>query len=181
MNKFFYFAIISVFIAGCSSSPVVETNVKSVNTNVKTVETNVVANKSIVSAINQPIANVEPSPNANTTIQNFAVSKDNVRNTRGKKGASADDAPIAPNVTRAATAAPDNSEITNAMDAKGQPLETRTFKKHPVLVKIERTNLNNRDIKIYLKNGKVVNLPAGRVENFLTASADGILKAVGEN
>jgi len=67
------------------------------------------------------------------------------------------------------------------MNDKGEPLETRIFKKHPVLAKIERTDLNNRNVKVYLKNGKVVNLPEGRVENFLTAPAENILKAVGEN
>jgi len=173
VSKFFYLAIILVFITSCSSP------LQKVETDVKTVETNAAANKAIVSSVNQPNVNVEPSPNANLTIQNFVMSKDNVRNTKDKKGAGASDAPIAPNVTRAATAAPDNSEITSVMDAKGQPLETRTFKNHPVLVKIERTNLNDGDVKVYLKNGKVVSLPENQADNFLTASASDILKAVG--
>ena len=77
------------------------------------------------------------------------------------------------------TAAPDNSEVTSEMNDKGQPLETRTFKKHRVLAKIERIDLDNRNIKVYLKNGKVVNLPEGKIEDFLTAPANDILKAVG--
>jgi len=174
MTKFFYFFIVAVFVAGCtSSSPKVETNIK-------TVETNVVANKSIVTAVNQPNLNA-PLPNANITIQNFAVSKDNVRNTKGKKGAGAGDTPIAPNITRSVVVAPDNSEITSTMNAKGQPLETRAFKNHPVLVKIERTDLNDRDIKVYLKSGKVVILPENKAGGFLTVPASDILKAIGLN
>lgn len=175
MSKFFYFTIVLVFIAACSSSsPKVETNIK-------IVETNAVSNKAVVSTVNQPNTNTVPSPNGNIIIQNFAVSKDNIGNAKGKKGAGAGDALPIPNATRAAVAAPDNSEIVNTMDAKGQPLETRTFKNHPILVKIQRTDLNNRDIKVYLKNGKVVILPENQAGVFLTAPAGDILKAVGLN
>ncbi len=179
MSKFFCFTIIAIFAAGCASSPNVETNVKSVETNIKSVEPNAAANKTIVSSINQSNTNVEPLPNANISLQNFSVSRDNVRNTKEKKGAGSGNTPIAPNVTRAAVAAPDNSQIVNAMNAKGLPVETRLFKNHPVLLKIERTNLNNSDIKVYLKKGKVVNLPENWTNNFLTAPASEILKAIG--
>ena len=130
MSKFFYFtivAVIAVFIAGCSSSPKVETNVKSIETNAKSVEPNTAVNKSVVSSVNQSNVSVEPPPNANISIQNFSVSRDNVRNTKEKKGAGSGDTPIAPNVVSSAVAAPDNSEIVGSMNAKGQPLQTRTF------------------------------------------------------
>jgi hypothetical protein len=39
--------------------------------------------------------------------------------------------------------------------------------------------LDDRNIKVYLKNGRVVSLPEGRIDDFLTVSADDILKAVG--
>jgi len=175
VSKFFYFTVILISVAGCSSpSPKVETNVKSI-------QTNAAVNKAIVSSVNQPNVNVESSPKANINIQNFAVSKENIRNTKDKKGAGAVDAAPIPNAVRATVAAPDNSEIISEMNAQGQPLETRAFKNHPVLVKIQRTDLNNRDVKIYLKNGKVVVLPENQADAFLTASASDILKAVGLN
>jgi len=181
--KFFYPVIVVISIAGCSStSPKVETNIKAVETNAAAgkSEPNAAANQSIAAANNRSNVNREASNDPKIIIHNSAVSKDNIRNVEGKKvGASA--APIAPNITRSVTAAPDNSEITNTMNAKGQPLETRTFKNHRVLVKVERTDLNSRDIKVYLKNGKVVNLPEEMADNFLNAAAADILKAVGAN
>ena len=180
VSKFFYFAFFVIFIISCSSSQKVETNIKSGEGNLKAIETNTVINKAIISAVNQ--SNVTAaSPDGNVTIQNFAITKDNVRNTKDKKGAGSGNTPIAPNVTHAAVASPDNSEIISSMDAKGQPLETRTFKNHPILVKIERTNLDSRDIKVYLKNGKTVVLPESWADSFLTAPASDILKAVGLN
>jgi len=180
VSKFFYLTIILIFIAGCSSSPNVETNVKTVETNVVVNQANDVANRAIVSATNQPNVNVA-SANDKIIIQNSSISMDNIRNKKDKKGAGAGDTPIAPNVTRAVVAAPDNSEITNTMNAKGLPLEIRQFKNHPVLVKIERTDLNNRDVKVYLKNGKVVNLPENLASSFTTAAASEVLKAIGIN
>lgn len=173
MSKFFYLAVALICATGCSSS-------SNVATNVKTVEANSVVDSSVAAAVNQPNANAEIPVNANKIIiQNSAISKDNVRNWDGKKQGSKENTPIAGNIGKVTTAAPDNSEVSSRMNDKGEPLETRTFKKHPVLIKVERTNLDIRNVKVYLKNGKVVNLPEGRIDNFLTAPADDILKAIG--
>ena len=180
MSKFFYPAVVLILAAGCSSSSnVADSNVAG---NVKTVETNNIVNKSVAAAVNEPNANAEIPVNANQTIiQNVAISKDNVRNWGAKRKGAKENTPIAGKIEEATTAAPDDSEITSRMNDKGEPLETRVFKKHKVLAKVERTDLNNQNVKVYLKNGRVLNLPEGKVENFLTASADEILKAVGKN
>ena len=177
MNRFFYSAIILISIAGCSSSS--QPRQTEINAS-PTIATNSPANRVIVSSANQSNGNIESAaPNGNVTIQNFAVSKENLDNMRKKPGARLGGAQPMPNTIPGTVAAPDNSTIVSAMNAKGLPIETRTFKKHPLLMKIERTDLNNSDIKVYLKNGKVVNLPENLANDFLTASASDILKAVG--
>ena len=172
MKRVFYFVVFSVFAASCSS-------VSDAGTNVKTVEVNTAANKSVVSTTNQSNSEAEVSNNANRVIiQNSAISKDNIRNWEGKKGGSKENMPIVANIKKAATAAPDNSEVMSEMNDNGQPVETRTFKNHRILAKVERIDLDNRNIKVYLKNGKALSLPEGRIEDFLTAPADDIIKAV---
>ncbi len=182
MSKFFYLAFVLIYAAGCSSSANVATDSNVAASNVKTVETNNIVNKSVAAAINEPNRNAEISVNANKIIiQNSAISKDNVRNWDAKKEGVKENAPIAPNIGKAVPAAPDDSEVSSRMNDKGEPLETRVFKNHPVLVKVERTNLDNRNVKVYLKNGKVFDLPESKADNFLTAAADDILIAVGRN
>lgn len=178
MSKILSLIVGAVFIAGCASSPKVETNVKNVEANVNKAEANVSVNQSIASLDNQPNSSAIPDPYDENRIRTFPISKENdFRNPKGKRGASADDKPIAENIKSASVAAPDNSEIVSSMDAQGQPIETRTFKKHPILLKIERVNLNDGDIKLYLKNGKAVVLPEAAAKSFLTASAAELLKA----
>lgn len=173
MSRVFYFVFISIFIAGCSSPARVEKNIKPD-------QTDTVSNKSVATMTNQLNSNAEALNNSNgIVIQNSAITKDNVRNMQRKAGGSKETTPIAANISVAAIAAPDNSEVISQMNEKGQPLERRTFKNHPVLAKIERIDLDNQNIKVYLKSGKIVNLPADQADNFLTARADDILKAVG--
>ncbi len=187
MSKFFYLAIVLIYTAGCSSPSNVAVN-STVAAKVKIAETNNIVNQSVAATVNQTNANAQMNADAEIpvsankiVIQNSAISKDNVRNWDAKKEGVRENTPIAGKIDKATIAAPDNSEVLSRMNDKGEPLETRIFKNHRVLAKVERTDLNNQNIKVYLKSGKVVNLPEGRVENFLNASADDILKAVGEN
>lgn len=76
--------------------------------------------------------------------------------------------------------APDNSTYSAEMNAKGQPVETRTFKSHPILVKIEKITLSPRDyvFKIYLKNGKVVESKSEELKQFRYIAPANILDAI---
>jgi hypothetical protein len=60
--------------------------------------------------------------------------------------------------------APDDSEYSTTMDQSGSAIETRTFRKDPVIAKVERIwkGVNDKTVSIYLKNGKVVSVPADK-------------------
>jgi hypothetical protein len=81
--------------------------------------------------------------------------------------------------TNPAMPAPDNSEMLTVLNEKGV-VETRTFKSNPLLAKVERTTVGrNVQLKIFLKNGKVVAVPSEKIGNFPTDSAQQILQAAG--
>ncbi len=170
--KFFYPAIVLIFFTSCSTSSIVKNNTNSSNTNL---------NNSNFAAVAQPNSNIEVQPPANVVkIQSPAISKENADSWENKKGGSGErPAPIA--AIPLTTAAPDNSEISGTMDNEGTPVETRTFKNNPLLAKVVKiyTDAKNPQVKIYLKNGKVLNLPPGKIGNPSTASANEILTAIG--
>lgn len=75
--------------------------------------------------------------------------------------------------------APDNSVFESRLDSNGYT-GTRTFKSHPVLLKIEQTQIGNeKNLKVYLKNGKVYNVSEEQVPNFSVNSPSHILAAIG--
>jgi hypothetical protein len=81
--------------------------------------------------------------------------------------------------TNPAVPAADNSEITTVLNEKGA-IETRIFKSNPLLSKIEKVTFG-RDvqIKIYLKNGRVIPVAADKIRSFAADSAEQILQAAG--
>jgi hypothetical protein len=73
--------------------------------------------------------------------------------------------------------APDDSVIYSEL--KDVPTETRVFNSHPVLLKVVKTGLPpNQVVKIYVKGGKVIDLPADKVPNMAASSAT-IMDAAG--
>lgn len=185
MRKFFYFAVIAIFTVNCSSP---SATVKTTETNRQIVETNapVNTNKSVADNFNQPpAANTEVAANANriVVVGDPLVSAKNARKWEEKKDNPKDNTPIGSNITKLAAPAPDNSEVFSEMNAKGQPMETRVFKKHPQLAKIERlyVTAENPTITIYLKSGKKIAVAKEKIGSPLTDSADAILKAAKQN
>jgi len=178
MKKFFYLAIVSIFCVSCSSSPTVEKNANSAETNTNSNS----PNNSSRAEMNQPNANVEARQTESNVVQILspAVSKQNANSWEKKRG-SGDENPEPIAAIPLTTAAPDNSEISGTMNDQGVPIETRAFKNNPLLAKVEKiyTNANNPSIKVYLKNGKVINVPPDKIGNPSTASANEILVAVG--
>lgn len=189
VKSFFYPAIITIFIAGCGSA--------SDNSNGGTNSTNKnnanAANTAIVSSSNQPNpippvnqsnVNAANAPDANHTLTEVSsVSLKNLQRMKDKgKSGDRNAAPI-PSTAATPHQAPDNSELSSTMNEKGVFVETRVFKTHPTLAKIEKSfiDMSNPTIKVYLKNGKVLTMPKGKIEKTESATADEILRAVGVN
>lgn len=76
---------------------------------------------------------------------------------------------------------PENSLISGEMNDKGEPVQTRRFKNHQTLDKVEIITYSEtkKKIIVYLKNGKKLPLEPDRITNPMTASSFDLLKAVG--
>jgi len=74
--------------------------------------------------------------------------------------------------------APENSEYSVSLGKVG--LETRVFKDHKVINKVEKIIDGKRTAdKIYLRSGKVVDVPAEKVENLRIISAAELMDLAG--
>lgn len=81
--------------------------------------------------------------------------------------------------TNPAIPAADNSEVVTTLNEKGA-VETRTFKSHPVLARVEKTTFGREvQLKVHLKNGKVIPVQSEKIKNFTNDSAEQILQAAG--
>ena len=75
--------------------------------------------------------------------------------------------------------APDDSVISTASRGKDF-VETRTFKNHAVLSKVEKImDGSTTKFKVYLKNGKVLDAPAEKMTNYASMAPESILIAAG--
>lgn len=74
--------------------------------------------------------------------------------------------------------APDNSVYSVVLTDAA--VETRIFKNHPQLLRVEkRSDGKQRSIKVFLKDGRVIDLPGEKIEALGTAPAPAILEAAG--
>lgn len=192
MKKFLSLAIFCLFIGGCSQTTSENTvNLNSNNSIKNTNAANIPAQMQNTNVSNTTMEefmnanNVPPVPSADANSANSpslrtADSLTEAMRKRGQ-GKRANTAPIDPHARQLLTAASDNSEIYTEMNQKGQPVETRVFKDNASLDKVVRTYLTaeNPQIKVYLKNGKVIDLPKDKIENIFNVSADEILSSVG--
>lgn len=162
-TNFLIISAISLSFAAtaCSSAPAPATETNA-NTNVVVLQNNSNPIAGNVAAPSQPTNSTVPGiPNAPANIN---LSKEDL--TQKAK------------VQNMANPAPDNSEITIRLDQF--PIETRTFKSHPQLAKVERIqDVANKKtvVKVYLKNGQVKELPENTVQNAMAAPAAEIVKA----
>ena len=75
--------------------------------------------------------------------------------------------------------APDDSTLTSGSRGKDF-FETRTFKNHPILVKVEKImDGKTTKYKVYLKDGKVLDAPADKMSNYTALTPENILDIVG--
>ncbi len=167
LQKLLILTLLPIIYTGCGGNAT-DTNSATVNNNSSiqgnSANTFTAANGETV----QPAYNGEtkvigdglPVPvNANVTVVNTNNTKDTMRD----------------------NPAPDDSTFSAEMNGKGQPVETRTFKSHPILAKVEKITMSPRDyvFKIYLKNGKVVESKSHDLKDFRVISPLNILDAIG--
>ena len=77
--------------------------------------------------------------------------------------------------------APENSESATTMTNDGSILEIRVFKNHPQLAKVEVTWTDPKDkaLKVYLKNGTVVDAKTDRIGNLRDTPSIEIMQVAG--
>lgn len=167
--KFYSAFLVLLCFVGCSSSSD-QTKTNSVaNSSATNISNTAQSNSTAATAVNQSVhvvQNVDPSAfnaNPNTNARVVAVNQNEIKDKIGVAGRTA----------------PDNSTVSSAMNAKGIPIETRTFKDNKYLVKVERIFTNPKTIKIYLKDGKIVEVGDDKLPNFTAASPGNILIAAG--
>ncbi len=172
------YLVASLFVAvvslGCSSSSETKSNVKvgnSLPVNTSNTNTLVIGDNSTVAptpgTIDQiPAVEMPEGTNANTVKMN-----------RDRKMV---DVPGGIPKSMSVPAG-ENSEMMSTMDKQGNFIETRIFKGHPRLEKVERTFLDpkNSTIKIYLKGGKVVTVSGNEIKDLSAASSITFLERAG--
>ena len=75
--------------------------------------------------------------------------------------------------------APEESLFKAEMTSEGMPIETRTFKSHPQILKVERVWITPQDkrLKVYLRNGKMVEADGNSFDQLNIAASSQILEA----
>jgi len=158
------------FLSGCSSNP--ETNAVNGGANPPAANVNA-ANANTVAATNtQPSGEILPYNGVQNLNPNaFNASGDNLKVVPYK--------PKPGELPYGTRTAPDDSVVST--NSRGQDfVETRTFKNHPTLAKVEKImDGKTTNYKVFLKNGKVVDAPADKMSNFAAMSPVTILAAIG--
>jgi hypothetical protein len=163
MKYFVFIFTIAVLISGCSSNPPANApagaNTNQVNAN--------------------SIAATNPNPSEMTPyngVQNLNPNAFNATNDNRKV------IPYQPKkdeLPYGSRYAPDDSVISSGSRGKDF-VETRTFKSHDVLNKVEKImDGKTTKYKVYLKNGKVVDAPAEKMNNFAAMAPVSILEVIG--
>lgn len=164
---------ITLFLSACSSTDsakLATTSNNSANANSATVDTG--------TQFGAPqLADANASHSAATDTPISANRIDQRLEEMRKAGAPG---PSAEEVARKnARPAPDNSTFTSYLTDSGY--EIRTFKAHPQLLKVEKkvTPDGKHSIKVFLRDGRIVDLPGQSIAVLSSAPAASILEAVG--
>ncbi len=177
MNKFLIVSVLgSLFAFGCSSS--IQTN----ETKTNAVPANRSSNSTIANTqVSEVPANAGPTPGTLDEVPVVPIREGSNANTaklnRDRKIVETPGAANEP--TR--VPAGENSEVSSTMDKQGNFVESRFFKGHPQLEKVERTYLDpkNSTLKIFLKGGKVVTVSGDKIKDFVGTSSAMYLEMAG--
>jgi hypothetical protein len=159
---------------GCSSNP--ETNSPA----------NGGANPALVSGSNTNPANANTAAATNADPTGAVVPYNGVQNLNPNAfNAASDNLKVIPykpkdgELPYGSRNAPDESVVSTTSRGKDF-VETRTFKNHPQLAKVEKiTDGKDTKYKVFLKNGKILDAPADKMGNFTALAPNSILEVVG--
>ena len=176
---FVVLAVLVTFVS-CTSSTGDKTPSKNSAANAQNIangNTNVVSNGTFVPAQTgdaNAVASVDAPPEGLQPPGMMQKRMDQMR----QAGGSSEKVDVAALALRNARPAPDNSTFTSYLAEAGY--EIRTFKDHPQLSKVEKKTENNgnQTLKIFLRNGQVIQRPGKEIPALSTAAAADIL-AVG--
>jgi hypothetical protein len=172
----------TLLFTACSSSTIKEKEATSTNANgtVGTVASANVsnANTTVVNGMIVPAQPVNANVAAADPMQPSSLMQERLNRVKqtGASGPAVDPREMA---LKNARPAPENSTFTSYLSDAGY--EIRTFKDHPQLLRAEKRVAGSDDqtLKVFLRNGKVVEVPGQKVESLSTISAAGILSAAG--
>ncbi len=169
VKYYFLIIVILVFSGGCSSNPAA---------NQATGGTNPAANSNSVNANTVAATNSNPPAEmqAYNGMQNvnpnaFNASGDNLKVIPYQ--------PKKDEIPYGSRTAPDDSIVSSGSRGKNF-VETRTFKNHPLISKVEKImDGKTTKYKVYLKSGKVVDAPTDKMSNYTAMAPNSILEAIG--
>lgn len=175
MNHFKYWVLFStLFVFSNCSTNVTETN----STN-----TNIAGNTALTSATNSYPANsplAQPGMVPARGIENLDPNAFNAKTDANIKVVTVDPKNDKQTSGIYGRTAPDDSTFKATMDAQGVIMEVRTFINNPYLIKVEKVfTTPNKKMRIYLKNGKVVEVSEEKLPNFAATAPGTILEAAG--
>lgn len=175
MKRFIVFAVLSanvLLINGCSSQPQVQnSSVEKVSVN-----SNRQGNTQITNQTNSNtnlngtvVAPQEVDPQTANTASNSPINAN-----RGKiMNSNSNEKPKTTLVP-----APHNSSVGTMMGSKGEFIQLRIFNSDKDIQKMEQ-DVAAKKTKVFLKNGKIMEIPAGKNIDFINSSPQEILIALG--
>jgi hypothetical protein len=168
-----------LMVGGCTSAS--DDKPKAANSVVNTAASNSVAISNGTEIVPpQPAdANGQPSSNSTNGLERPGDSLKAKLEAMRKSGKSEGGEDAAVIAQKHAQPAPDNSTFASFLTDAGY--EIRTFKSHPQLLKVEKKTSadGTQALKIFLRGGKVVELPGQRITSLSNASAAYILEVAG--
>jgi hypothetical protein len=138
-----------------------------------------VANGTEVGPPQRTDANGQPAGNSAEALVRPGDGIESKLESMKKSGSSVGGEDAAVIALKHARPAPDNSTFASYLTDAGY--EVRTFKSHPQLIRVEKKTAadGKQSLKIFLRGGKVVELPGQRIAILSSAPADHILEAAG--
>ena len=166
MHKIIALIFIAGLFAGCSSPVTTSSNIGSVKQ----------SSNSSAGPGSDPSAN----PNTESSHANHTPTRAEIRERLRQKSliSAPSSGPLPPPQFRPA---PENSMVSTTMNSQGAVVETRVFKDNPQIVRVEMTWVGPKDnaLKIFLRNGRVVEAKADNIENLGSTPISVLLEKAG--